>query len=272
MELAIQKDCESIIESFIANENPRFESFVYQWKSTLFQSIYSGQSHTVEIIQSTNACIHYAKRILSSKSTLHKLGALFLLYAIYFKQPTDRFHKIDIDISAWKKLKEFVFSLDNSTYGDDAKCIFWELLKENAFKFVASDTYFGLENLLNLDKIRSNVVNLSTSIHTFRNDMRFLNSSRGLFVGIQKLDDGYNEMKELINQNISGSTNEVRCVVPISKGFQDLKKAFSRLQSLIDESYISLVGKRKKKKDRNIKKGGVGKPKRKTNKRVFFHK
>lgn len=270
MELAIQKDCESIIESFIANENPRFESFVYQWKTTVFQSIYSGQSSTTEIIQSTNACIHYAKRMLSSKNTMHKLGALFLLYAIYFKQPTDRFNKIDVTLPLWLKLKEFVFSLDNSTYGDDAKCIFWELLKENAFKFVATDIYFGLENLLNLDRIRNNAVNLSTSIHTFRNDIRSLSSSRGLFQAIEKLDDGYNEMKELINQNSSGS--EARCVVPVSKGFQDLKKAFARLQALVDESYVSMVGKRKKKKDKSKKKGKIGKVKIITNKRMFFHK
>ncbi|XP_055918713.1 snRNA-activating protein complex subunit 1 [Eupeodes corollae] len=269
MELAIQKDCEEIIESFIANENPRFESFVYQWKSTLFQSIYSGQSQTVEIIQSTNVCIHYAKRVLAipTKSTFHKLGALFLLYAIYFKQPTDRFQKIDIDIKSWKKLKEFVFSLDNSTYGDDAKCIFLELVKDNAFKFVASDIYFGLENLLNLDKIRSNVANLNTSIHAFRNDMKSLNSQNGLFLGIQKLDDGYNEMKELLNQN--GSSNEARYVMPASKGFQDLKKAVTSLQTLIDESYSSLVGKMKKKKDKVKKKARIGKIKRS---RVVFHK
>lgn len=270
MELAIQKDCQSMIESFIANENPRFESFVYQWKSTLFQSIYSGQSQTVEIIQSTNACIHYAKRILSSKSTLHKLGALFLLYAIYFKQPTDRFNKIDVDITTWQKLNEFVFSLDNPTYGDDAKCIFWELLKENAFRFVASDTYFGLENLLNLDKIRSNCVNLSTSIHSFRKEIRFLTAPRGLFTAIKKLDDGYTEMKELINQN--GFDNEVRCVVPMSKGFQDLKNAFAKLQALVDESYILLLGKRKKKTDKNSKKGRIAKERRKNKKLKVFHK
>lgn len=138
-------------------------------------------------------------------------------------------------------------------------------------RFVASDIYFGLENLLNLDKIRNNAVNLSTSIHTFRNDIKSLSSHRGLFNAIEKLDDGYNEMKELINQNSSG--NEVRCVVPVSKGFQDLKKAFSRLQALVDESYVSLIGKRKKKRDKSSKKKGkVVKTKVVTNKRIIFHK
>lgn len=269
MELAIQKDCQSMIESFIANENPRFESFVDQWKSTLFHNIYSGQSLSVEIIQSTNACLHYAKRNFSSKSTLHKLGALFLLYAIYFKQPTDRFNKIDVDLTTWQNIKEFVFSSDIASYGDGAKCIFWLLLKENAFRFVGSDIYYGLENLLNLDKIRSNHAILSTSIQTFRNDIKTLATHRGLFGAIEKLDDGYREMKELISQNTS---SENQCIVPVSKGFQDLKKALSKLEALVDGYYNSTKGKKRKKKERKAKKGGIEKTRLKNISHLFHKK
>lgn len=239
MELAIFEDCRNLIESFLSANDYSFKGFCEQWKIKCFQYIYSAQTTTIEVIQTTRAILQVAKQIACNRSNAghiiesifentnrqlyRRIGGLFLLYAVYFKQPTKQYVKIQVSLNTWGELSEFIKTLPQEPSLDEARYIFWRLYQGNAFSFTGLDYHMGLENLVDYDNInddKSAGSGLSGSCLQLKNKEELL-TVQSQFNTKLTLEQEYNKLKE----KISGGRNEIAKTLPPTKIFQDINES-----------------------------------------------
>lgn len=234
IEGAIFNDCNNIINNFIHSGNLRFESFCVQWKKMMFQHMYSAQSSNNEVLQTTTAALHITKRILchsSGENNAHRgIGALYLMYAIYFKQPTDRYIKIDVSLQSWKKIRNFISAVEGSPEADEARYIFWKLYKANAFRFCALDYHVGLENLVDYDTIEEEkTVELNRTSAKLMRELQELTTAKNMIPALTTLEAGYNKMKA----SLAKEKNLDQQSLPPTTIFKDLQQVFGNIQDII---------------------------------------
>lgn len=56
------------------------------------------------------------------------------MYSIYYKQPTQLYNKFRFTASEWAKFNDFYEGLVPGNDHDQARLIFWTLLKDKAFQ------------------------------------------------------------------------------------------------------------------------------------------
>ncbi|XP_014097782.2 snRNA-activating protein complex subunit 1 [Bactrocera oleae] len=259
METAIFEDSRKLIELFVRSGNNSFSSFCEQWKTLQFQHIYFAQTSYIEIIQTTSAIMHYAKRNIcssdeddinienSTKNTTaqhfadermrRRIGCLYLLYVIYFKQPTERYVKIETNLNTWKSIKNFIDSLPISPDMDEPRYIFWRLLQADAFRFTALNYCEGLEDLVDYDKLNDK----DNADFWRKNSNKELGQQLQDYPAIQRilpaltvLEDGYNEMKEmLVNTSKSGMHKQS---LPATTIFKSIEQCFQNIQAIVEDS------------------------------------
>ncbi|XP_030375013.1 uncharacterized protein LOC115624418 [Scaptodrosophila lebanonensis] len=172
MELHVYEDCLELVKHFYRASqkvhHAEFELFCDCWRMLQFQHIFSAQTTHCEVMQTTSAALHVGKRLACGRETngellegqwkrAHRIGAIYLLYAIYNKQPTEEFVKIEVSPQTWDELTGYVEEL-RSEDGDrrdtqQVSYIFWKLVQQGAFCFTALDYCRGLENLINYDQL-----------------------------------------------------------------------------------------------------------------------
>ncbi|XP_052835815.1 uncharacterized protein LOC128252262 [Drosophila gunungcola] len=172
MELNIFDDCWELMHRFqrLVNdgENCEFEVFCRCWREMQLQHLFSGQSNHTEVIATTLAALHVAKRLSCSRRTngdhfaasrSQRIAGFYLLYVIYNKQPTLNFVKIEVSPRTWQDLTNYVLQLRNdSPERKDTQQVaymFWRLVQEQAFRFTALDYCQGLDNLVDYDRLET---------------------------------------------------------------------------------------------------------------------
>uniref|UniRef100_A0A1A9W591 snRNA-activating protein complex subunit 1 n=1 Tax=Glossina brevipalpis TaxID=37001 RepID=A0A1A9W591_9MUSC len=248
MESAVFEDCHVLLENFVKNGNPYFESFCVQWKFMMFQHVYTVQSSTIEIIQTTNAIFHIAKRTVCGRNSigdkvedgvnnderclLRRIGGLYLMYSIYFKQPTKQYVKVQVSLQTWKELTDFVKSLPPLPNTDEVRYVFWKLYKSDAFRFTAVDYHLGLENLVEYDRI-DDLENLNSEEYPLRLHLMYklheVSEIRDKLPELIKMEDQYNVLKRKIAKNHQISSQ----ALPPTKIFYEIKSVFQTIQELI---------------------------------------
>lgn len=260
MEYAIFEDSRKLIELFVRSGNNSFSSFCKQWKTLQFQHIYFPQTSHIEIIQTTSAIIHCAKHDLCSPDEVdiykdpnttenstaqhfadermrRRIGCLYLLYAIYFKQPTERYVKIETNLNTWKTIKSFIDSLPITPDMDEPRYIFWRLLQGGAFRFTALNYCVGLEDFVDYDKLNDK----GNENFWRKNNSKELGQQLQDFPAIQRilpaltvLEDGYNEMKEML-VNTSKSCMHKQSL-PATTIFKTIEQCFQNIQAIVEDS------------------------------------
>ncbi|CAD6996127.1 uncharacterized protein LOC105664952 [Ceratitis capitata] len=263
MESAIFEDCRKLIDLFVTSGNHTFASFCKQWKALQFQQIYYAQTTHIEVIQTTAAIMNCARHeicdsevnIKNGDLTVDKevknttaqhftdevmrrrIGYLFLLYAIYFKQPTEGFVKIETTLNTWHILKTFIDSLPPSIDMDDVRYVFWRLLQADAFRFTALNYCVGLEDLVDYEKLndRENTsFQYNNSGKGLEQQLHDFSAIKRILPALSVLEDGYNEMKEmLVNTNTNGLHKQS---LPASTIFKSIEQCFQNIQSIVDDS------------------------------------
>ncbi|KAL5274262.1 SNAPC1 family protein [Megaselia abdita] len=174
--------------------------------------------------------MYIAKYILwKDKSELQRIGALYLLYSIYYKH--ECYLKIEVTLAQWKAFKSFISSLPTHKDYDQPKAIFSKLIRENAFRFVFSDVVWGLEEFFNPYVLQNNksTVEFQSTRSVFSKELSSLTEEHnGFIAAFSSLEEGYNEMKESLN--IPYSSNRT-CT--------DLLDRFKQLQRIIVGAEIS---------------------------------
>lgn len=130
-------------------------------------------------------------------STAERVATLYLMYAMYFKQPANNFCRFRFTQSDWQKMKQFYDSICVDAKYLQARTIFWRLWQHNAFRFVDCDReqypetmqFHRLQNdgLDNFEKINTTIIGRLDELQ---------NEDTGLMSAIGTIQMGYNEMKE----------------------------------------------------------------------------
>lgn len=138
-----------------------------------------------------------------------RIGALYLMYAMYFKQPTKEFCKFRFTTNEWDEMRAFYNAIYSNINYIQARMVFWRMWKANAFWFVEYDKEFGLEPMFSEpNRIDCAVMNFQSSQPQLLNATSMLKDpAMGLVTAMDILQAGYNEMKEHLaksNKNCGG--------------------------------------------------------------------
>ncbi|EDV94933.1 snRNA-activating protein complex subunit 1 [Drosophila grimshawi] len=174
MERIVYGDCWKLLQRFssavaaTAGQDAKFELFCEMWHTLRMQHIYSAQTNHIEVIETTMAALHVAKRVACGRRTngdafaatrAERIGAIYLLYAIYNKQPTMRFIKIEVSPSTWQCLTGYVEQLRRVEAErrdtQQVSYVFWRLVQDQAFRYTALDYCQALDALAAYDSLES---------------------------------------------------------------------------------------------------------------------
>lgn len=225
-----REDCYNFLNGFTSHQSVDFRYFCQEWKRTSFNLIFYARNTEVELVEFTNEALLIAKHIfLSAKMPLERIGAFYLLYALYFKQPTEYFCKIRVTLSDWREIKRFVLDRPEDEV-PQMVVIFWKMFIGDAFRFVQDekeygyDTFFikGMQSNKYDDKVRESF----KIIREAEKDFKSMKSITGLFTALDALEMGYNEMKESLDETEASSSSNTTTTdkIPQSNLMQSLHK------------------------------------------------
>ncbi|XP_058832665.1 snRNA-activating protein complex subunit 1 [Topomyia yanbarensis] len=209
-----REDCFSFLNDFSKHESMEFRYFCHEWKRVNFQFVFHGRNTDVELVEFINEALLIVKQIfLCSKKPLEKIGSFYLMYALYFKQPTNQFCKIRVTPADWRSFKRFVRNPTAEQDSQEITVIFWKLLVGDAFRFVQDekehgyDPFFvkGLQSNRFDDKVRESF----KIIKDAESDFGVMKSNTGLFTALDALEMAYNEMKESLDETASSSADKI---------------------------------------------------------------
>lgn len=140
---------------------------------------------------------------LKASTPLEQIGSLYLLYAIFFKQPAQQYCKIRCTQSEWQAFRCFYEQLQ-SPDNDQARLIFWKLVHADAFRYVECEHEFGYElsmqkrDLPSTDNATCNTPEMMqiTLTQIAREVQTLRDAKDGSVSALNLLQAGYNEMKE----------------------------------------------------------------------------
>lgn len=99
----------------------------------LFVLLISGYMCLSELVQFLEDAFIVLKRaLLNATSHPEKIGALYLMYTMYFKQPPKQYCKFRMTMSDWTKMNQFYNEV--CIFHRQASLIFWKLLQNDAFR------------------------------------------------------------------------------------------------------------------------------------------
>lgn len=253
-EYAVYTDCRRLIYNFAINLNPSFEFFCFQWRTMNFQHMYAIQTSTVELMQTTSTILHVAKRIACGHQNdgmpknddehvkrMRQIGAFYLMYAIYFKQTTVGYCKIEVSLETWKEMQNFIENLPNEEMYDEVRYVFNELVKSNAFRFCALDYKVGIDKLVDYDKVdekheteqnfNMNAKKEEESYKQLKQHFPQLEELQSKLAEYNQLEKEYNEQKcKLIENKVDGLDAQS---LPMSEIFQNINKVFENIDKIL---------------------------------------
>ncbi|XP_071948274.1 snRNA-activating protein complex subunit 1-like [Antedon mediterranea] len=134
----VKTDCEQLLDAFVKTENVRYEDFVNIWKRMNFSFIYFGLKNQVDQRDFTEEAFQVATTFLMSPYTFQvRIGALYLLYGLYFTQIQDPKIKIRIALNNWQELIALYEDIQKQRHLD-AEYVYLRLKFDKAFMVTAT--------------------------------------------------------------------------------------------------------------------------------------
>uniref|UniRef100_A0A1Q3G161 Small nuclear rna activating complex snapc subunit snap43 n=1 Tax=Culex tarsalis TaxID=7177 RepID=A0A1Q3G161_CULTA len=223
-----REDCYNFLNGFTSHQSMDFRYFCQEWKRTGFNYVFYARNTEVELVEFTNEALVIVKHIfLAAKLPLDRIGAFYLLYALYFKQPTESFCKIRVSLADWREIKRFVLDRPEDEL-PQLVVIFWKMFIADAFRFVQDEKEYGYDSFFIKggesgkydDKVRESF----KIIREAEKDFKSMKSITGLFTALDALEMGYNEMKESLDETEASSSNTATDKIPQSNLMQSLHK------------------------------------------------
>ncbi|XP_056301418.1 snRNA-activating protein complex subunit 1a [Danio aesculapii] len=132
-----KSDCEELLGRFQQSESVRFEVFSAIWRELDFASVFSGIAFKGEKRSFTRLTFTTAySYLLPPYSFQIRVGALYLIYSLYYIQPAWPKEKIRIALKDWCDLQKLVADAKSCQHLDIVY-IFKRLLSGKAFHFTA---------------------------------------------------------------------------------------------------------------------------------------
>ncbi|XP_056632877.1 snRNA-activating protein complex subunit 1-like isoform X1 [Diorhabda sublineata] len=143
---AFQADCEIFLDEFEKYQSFRFMDFQQVWHQQKFSFIFAGQVYALLLRDFCENCFYVVKKYIMFPRTLYtQIGAFYLLYSIYYKQPLRTWVKIRLTFDEYQKLYELITEMSHRQQ-IDVCYIFSKMQSEGAFLYVAHRKPLGPED------------------------------------------------------------------------------------------------------------------------------
>ena len=198
----IAEDLEALIfyafHEFEKVEGPRFSVFTKVFKAQNFGCIFNGRESYRDLYEFTEELLHAVKNYVGpsqqnkrSNNLLMRYAGLYMLYALYFKQPCRPRVKLRITKDEMKDLLSLVEVARSDSHWDVVYA--WsKLFNSHAFHYTAMPTQMGLEMAIQLEQ-RKNMENLSS--RGVQNEYFSSREFSGLMKGLRSQHNKYTKMK-----------------------------------------------------------------------------
>jgi len=134
---AFKWDCEAFLEQFEKENTFNYADFAKIWQLNSFTFIYADQTYVGPLNVLCEVCFLTVKKyIMFQKSLNIKVGAFYLLYGLYYKQPIENLVKIRLTLKEYRKIKELMNEMLKRGQ-HDILYIFAKMKSDNAFLYVA---------------------------------------------------------------------------------------------------------------------------------------
>lgn len=176
--------------------------------------------------------------LINSSSTGERLATLYLMYALYYKQPAKDFCKFRFTLADWINVRPFCQILHNDLQYQQGRSIFWRLWYGDAFRFVESDVdYYP-------DITATNRVDDGTTDGFYKINGAILNRIKdwqgdGIMGALETLEVGYDEMREHL-ASVDGVS-----YAP-SHSFKEVMTAVDNIRKLFANNQVINILKRNK--------------------------
>lgn len=176
-----------------------------------------------------------------------QIGSLYLMYAMYFKQPTLEYCKFRFTVNEWMSFCQFYRSISEAPDCNEPKLIFWKLLQNDAMRFVVAEHEYGFERFMHKDHMddvgeKNDFKSIGTFIESELATMK--DEMYGIIPALEMLQVGYNEMKEHLDMAgpSKGLLPSTSIMSNIMTGMEKIEKIFS---SAVAEDK-AIVGRKRK--------------------------
>ncbi|XP_001511006.2 snRNA-activating protein complex subunit 1 isoform X2 [Ornithorhynchus anatinus] len=133
----LQADCEALLRRFQDKDSVRFEDFAAIWRDLKFGTIFHGKMGHLEMSNFTREAFALSWRYFLPPFTFQiRVGALYLLYGLFFSQRCQPKQQIRIALKDWDEVMQFQQDLTNAQHYD-AAYVLRKLRLEKAFHFTA---------------------------------------------------------------------------------------------------------------------------------------
>ncbi|GAB0087857.1 uncharacterized protein DMENIID0001_022110 [Sergentomyia squamirostris] len=256
-EFIFENDCKRLISTFSLGDSSSFQAFCNAWLKHEFFYIFHGFQRSLDAIEFTDNFIPVVTQLFSTAANIREqLGAFYLLYILYHKQPALEYTKIRLKVSDWIAMKEFYGKINSCSEYTQAKLIFWTLWRKDAFRFAISKMEQGLEIYMTKTDRENYIYGTGAE---GENDpkkevIKLVEERNGIVSAIQLMEMGYNEMKE----GLKDSKNDKllppsTCAAEILKGLREINDVWnfepphgeasgeSRRKMLKSKAYVAQV-------------------------------
>lgn len=197
--------------------------------------VYSGHENDNSLVQFTEDALIVLKHLFLKSCAENnpnyetdRFGALYLMYAMYFKQPTQQYCKFRCTQPEWAVFRQFFEGLETPRH-DQARLIFWTLVRADAFRYVEHEYECGFELFMQKSELRQattgdlvfrNIHNtVAAELHALRHPVT------GIVPALQLLQAGYNEMKDHLDDAAS-MLPATAVMEDIVAGLENIEKIF----------------------------------------------
>ncbi|CAL8283162.1 unnamed protein product, partial [Lota lota] len=133
----VRDDCEELLGLFQKAESVRFEVFAKIWRDMKFSEIFYGTTEGLEGKSFSRQILATACRYFLSPYTFQiRVGALYLLYALYSNQLARPRVQIQLALKDWEEVKKFEKDAAEAQHFDGVY-ILRKLFSQHAFCFAA---------------------------------------------------------------------------------------------------------------------------------------
>ncbi|KAK2864021.1 hypothetical protein Q7C36_003175 [Tachysurus vachellii] len=133
----LKRDCEELLRRFQQTQSVRYEEFASIWRVMDFSSVYYGMTTNYEkrpFIRLVFTTVY--DYFLPPNSFQIRVGALYMLYGLYFTQLVSPKEKIPIALKDWMSVQNFVSDAVDCQHLD-VVYIYRKLVSEKAFYYSA---------------------------------------------------------------------------------------------------------------------------------------
>lgn len=174
-------------------------------ESFFIQNIFSGRQSIDDLNTFVEEALTIVKRIFVRSTNMNdKCCCLYLLHAIYQKQPDKTVAKIRVTESDWIAFKDFYSRLSSEEF-QHPFIIWWKLLQDDAYHFCLFESKYLLDGQSKADKDQTET-GIETQLQykpisaSVLHEIENLQTNHGIMSALEALEIAYNEMKESLDQ------------------------------------------------------------------------